>query len=291
MAANLTVGQAATLACLLEVSVPKPGNVHRSADFHNMSFHDFVISAVAIGPAMQRAKNCRLGQTVLDSIQATRQWVNVNTNLGLVLLLAPLASVDSFDSHTLSQFFSDCDETDSQQVYQAIRLAGAGGLGSPESDDVAGPPPKDLLQAMRAAADRDLIARQYASGFADLFEVVVPMLETRLQQGHSLTDAVIWTHVNLMVQFPDSLIARKNGAVVASQSAMLAEQVLQAEQSSKQEYLQALSDLDFWLRSDGNRRNPGTTADMIGAALFVGLQKGTIRPNEHSLTQLGLDDA
>ena len=90
---QLSVGQCATLACLLEATAPKPGNVHRGADFEDLTFTDFVASAVAIGPAMESARQTGVGRAVRDAIAATRRLVSTNTNLGAVLLIAPLAAV------------------------------------------------------------------------------------------------------------------------------------------------------------------------------------------------------
>src|SRR5262245_32801648 len=89
----LSIGQSATLACLLEATAPKVGNVHRGADFEGLHFADFLASAVAIGPAMERAVETGVGQAVLDAVAATRALVDTNTNLGMVLLIAPLAAV------------------------------------------------------------------------------------------------------------------------------------------------------------------------------------------------------
>lgn len=275
----LAIGQQATLACILEVTVPKPGNVHRSADFPDMTFQDFLLSAVAIGPAMQNAANVPLGQTVLDSVQATRTVVSTNTNLGLVLLLAPLAGmtrVDAVTSPHIGDLLSHTDADDCRMVYQAIRMAKPGGMGTAEAADLADTAPPSLVDAMALAADRDLIARQYANQFQDLFEFAVPALQEALEK-YSFSDAVIQTHLKLMHEYPDTLIARKLGEEVANQAAALAGRVLKSGEPGDQTYLSELSDLDFWLRADGNRRNPGTTADMIGAALFVCLRRGTIR--------------
>lgn len=271
-----SIGQIATAACILEATIPKPGNVHRSADFDDMTFHDFLLSAVAIGPAMEAAAERRLGQTVLQCIQATRQVVSVNTNLGLVLLLAPLASARVNEREGVRHVLDQTDGDDCRQFYEAIRLASPGGMGTSDQADLTGEPPGNLIEAMELASERDLIARQYAHGFEDLFEFAVPTLEAGLE-NLSLTDAVIWTHLKLMHQYPDSLIARKLGLDVAQQSAAMAGRVLQTGSPGDSGYLRELSDLDFWLRADGNRRNPGTTADMTGAALFVCLRRGTIR--------------
>src|SRR5688500_9340650 len=92
MKSCLTIAQFATLACLWEVMAPKAGNVHRGADFDDLTLADFATSAVAIGPAMQAAADGeRLGRVVLSAIEATRAVTQTNTNLGIVLLLAPLA--------------------------------------------------------------------------------------------------------------------------------------------------------------------------------------------------------
>src|SRR5690606_24111639 len=86
-----SIGDCASLACLWEAMPPKAGNVHRGADFADMSFTDFAVSAVAIRPTFERAADCSVGQLVLAAVTATRRLVPVNTNLGLLLLLAPLA--------------------------------------------------------------------------------------------------------------------------------------------------------------------------------------------------------
>jgi triphosphoribosyl-dephospho-CoA synthase len=269
---RLSIGQCATLACLWEVTVPKPGNVHRSADFEDVTFGDFVTSAVAIGPAMERAGAERgVGQAVLDAVRATRQLVATNTNLGTILLLAPLAAVprEIALADGVGRVLSELTSDDTRLVYQAIREAAPGGLGEVTSWDVAGPAPQDLLQAMQAAAARDMVARQYADDFAQLFQHVIPYLRDGLVAGRGLTPSVLDAHLRLMAQFPDSLIARKCGPAVATESAARAQQALDAGPPESAAYRQAVADLDFWLRSDGHRRNPGTTADLIAAGLFA----------------------
>jgi triphosphoribosyl-dephospho-CoA synthase len=274
------VGQCATLACLLEVTAPKPGNVHRGCDFEDMTFLDFAVSATAIGPVMDAAGKLGVGQTVLRAVQATRQWVAVNTNLGSVLLLAPLACVPAgqpWDTG-VARVLAGLTARDAGFVYQAIRLAQPGGLGRSDQMDVAGSPPADLLAAMRLAAERDLVARQYVNGFQQVLEFAVPRLVEGVEAGWRLTDAVIHTQMRLMSEYPDSLIARKCGIETAMRSAELAARVLNTGTPGSPEYPRALADLDFWLRSDGHRRNPGTTADLLAAALFVILRDRRASP-------------
>ncbi len=274
----LSTGQCATLACLLEITIPKPGNVHRGADFEDASFADFVASAVAIDPAMDAAAERRLGETVLDAVQATRRLVATNTNLGSVLLLAPLAAVPRGISFAdgLPDVMQSLDEDDARLTYQAINEAKPGGLGHVDSLDVAGEPPDDLLAAMRAAADRDLVARQYTNSFREVLDGVRPWIQHGLGRGWKLADAVIHSHVRLMSEYPDSLIARKCGPEIAAESARRAGRVLDSGGPGDENYQRALGDLDFWLRSDGHRRNPGTTADLIAAGLFTMLRDDLI---------------
>ena len=166
----LTIGQSATLACLLEVNAPKPGNVHRGADFDDATLNDFAASAVAIGPVMERAGSQTVGRTVLDAIQATDRVTRSNTNLGIVLLFAPIAAVASeLDlERSLPDVLSSLKADDAALIYQAVRQANPGGLdpaGEPvRGDDIHAQPPSDLIVAMRAAADRDTIAKQDANG-------------------------------------------------------------------------------------------------------------------------------
>lgn len=284
-APQLSLGQAATLACLLEATAPKVGNVHRSSDFENLTLHDFLASAVAIAPSMQSAGEMPVGKTVLEAIRATRQVVNTNTNLGIVLLLAPLAKALALSDATKP--LSTCIQTvlnqltpeDSVFVYEAIRLAVPGGLGKVEEMDVtAAAAPESLLFAMAAAADRDLIAQQYVTNFDLVLSKVVPYLLEGKEKGWTLTERIIRTHLRILSEHPDSLIVRKCGAEMATEISGYAAQILSMGEPGDEIYHGGLADFDFWLRSDGHRRNPGTTADLIAAGLFVGLVTQRILP-------------
>ncbi|MEX0818320.1 MAG: triphosphoribosyl-dephospho-CoA synthase, partial [Pirellulaceae bacterium] len=129
--ASLSIGQCATLACLLEATAPKPGNVHRGADFEDLCFNDFVVSAVAIAPAIESASRRGVGAAVLEAISAMRSLVPTNTNLGCVLLIAPLAAVPAKQSLDagIGAVLASLTARDAEQVYEAIRLATPGGLG------------------------------------------------------------------------------------------------------------------------------------------------------------------
>ncbi len=277
----LSLAECATLACLLEVSAPKPGNVHRGADFEDLTYFDFIVSAAVIGPCFSSTDQERTVGTIMrDAVRATHDAVGTNTNLGTLLLLSPLSLVPRPEplAEGIQAVLDGLDARDARLVYQAIRRASPSGMGQVEQADLAGSPPDDLLAAMRLAADRDLVARQYANGFEQVFSAVVPLLREGLQCGLTLADTIVYAHLQLMSQFPDSLIRRKCGRHVARQSATAAAAVLAAGRPGDDDYLARLADLDFWLRSDSNRRNPGTTADLIAAGLFVCLREGVIRP-------------
>jgi triphosphoribosyl-dephospho-CoA synthase len=277
----LSIGQCATLACLLEATAPKVGNVHRGADFDDLTFGDFAVSAVAIGPAIEAAAAIGVGRAVLDAVTATHTYVSTNTNLGMALLFAPLAVVprnEPLTTASAGRVLSQITPQDSRLVYEAIRLAKPGGMGRAESMDIAGDAPVSLLVAMQAAAERDLIARQYVENFGLVLDEVLPTLIAGRSRGWSLTDAIIYAHVSLIARHGDSLIARKCGAETAARAMVIAGQVLAAGHPGNESYHEALSDFDFWLRSDGNRRNPGTTADLVAAALFAGLRDNVLTP-------------
>lgn len=267
-----SIGQCATLACLWEVIAPKAGNVHRAADFEDLTFGDFAVSAVAIAPAMQAAQGgLPVGQAILQAIRATRQMVGTNSNLGIVLLLAPLAAVPHSEplADGVRRVLQKLTVQDASDVYEAIRLATPGGLGQVDQADVAGPAPESLVAAMRLAAERDLVARQYAHDFSDVFQVVVPALQAARAYCANTSEAIVHAHVQLMSRGPDTLILRKCGLTVAQQAQARAARVLEAGPPGEEDYLRALGDFDFWLRSDGHRRNPGATADLIAAGLFA----------------------
>jgi len=276
---TVPIGQCASLACLLEATAGKPGNVHRGGDFEDLTYLDFATSAVIIAPAFEAAAaGARLGETVLAAVEATRGAVGANTNLGTILLLAPLAMTPKTAplDQGVARVIAALNADDARLVYRAIGLAEPGGLGQVDEADVRGQPPRDLLAAMRLAADRDLVARQYVDHFAEVLGKVVPWLDEGQRQNWPLSATIVATHLRLMSEFPDSLIRRKCGDETAQQAAAGASAALAAGKPGDEAYRRAVADLDFWLRADGHRRNPGTSADMVAAGLFAALRDGII---------------
>ena len=279
---GFSIGRLAEFACLLEVTASKPGNVHRGADFEDVSFIDFAASAVAMGQAIDETVELSYGETVLAVAKHTLKVSHSNTNLGINLLVSLLAKAShgnpTLDSNSVKSILNQLDADDSKQVYEAIGLMKPGGLGRTDALDVKDPAPDSLLVAMEAASMRDRIAAQFGNQFSDVFEKSLPwILEGRSKFG-DLMQGIVWAHVRMMAEFPDSLIARKCGQLVAEQSQTMAQKAIDAMTSGPEVFFNEVSNLDFWLRSDGHQRNPGTTADLIAAGLFVGLYNGDIEP-------------
>ena len=149
-----------------------------------------------------------------DCVAATRAAVATNTNLGSVLLTGTTGNGARGEPLRtgVEQVLANLDAHDARLVYEAIRLAQPGGMGRVEEADVTGPAPADLRHAMQLAADRDLIARQYTNGLADVFEVVVPAIQAGVAEAWPLADTIVYAHLKTMSRHPDSLIARKCGA-------------------------------------------------------------------------------
>jgi triphosphoribosyl-dephospho-CoA synthase len=274
----LSVGLCAQVACVWETTARNPGNAHRFHDFSDTSYVDFLLAAAAVAPVLETTRNRGVGATVLEGVEVTRRVVAANPNLGVLLLLAPLAAVpDEVPLRKgLAAVLDGLGVDDARAVYRAIRLAAPAGLGRVAEQDVADAPTLPLRQVMALAADRDLVARQYANGFREVFDDGVPFLTAALGRSASLEEALVLGHLHLMARYPDSLVARKRGAAEAEEAARRAEQVLRAGWPHGPVAVAALADLDAWLRAAGRGRNPGTTSDLVTACLFVLLREGTL---------------
>lgn len=276
-----SLGHAAALACSLEAAAPKVGNVHRGADFADLSLYDFLLSAQLLGDAVDRHAFGSIGELVRESVAATRAQLRSNSNLGIALLFAPIVKAyreGELSSCAVLDVIEASTERDCQLIYDAIKIAQPGGLGEASEHDVAkSAAPEHILEAMNAARERDLIARQYCSGFADLFDFAVPNLVAESARYGSLVRAIISTHLRLMARLGDSLVERKCGLEIAGQLQTRAAAIVETIETvgwTQSESL--LGDFDFWLRSDSNRRNPGATADLIAATLLIAILSGQL---------------
>lgn len=264
-------------ACAIELAALKPGNVHVHAPGHGMTTEDFRRSAaVAAGPLCQPGAS--LGTRVLAAVTATRAAVGLNTNLGILLLCAPLAMAAQAGGAlrpALECVLAQADIADAERVFRAIVLAAPGGLGDAPAHDVRGPATVTLREAMAEAAARDVIARQYATGFADIFGCGMPTYEAALARGRPAAWAAVAAYLGFLAVIPDSHVLRKHGRGAAER--------LRAEAEPWQRRLAAAArpaDLtDGLLAWDAELKrrdlNPGTSADLTVASIFAcALQDG-----------------
>ena len=292
---------AAQLACLLEATAPKPGNVSPDRDFADLTYEDLLASAAAIGGPLAGAGERPLGTTIRLAVEATGRWTRSNTNLGMVLLLAPLARAavlsgkgvgtlflaDRAQKKSPDPFSAIRDATrrvlaattvdDAREVYAAIRLASPGGLGRVDEQDVADEPSVTLLDAMRLAAGRDGIANEYATGFAVTFEIGAPVLQRARSDGLGWSDAIVETFLTILASGPDSHIARRGGAALAADVSRRAHAAVAAGGVRTEEGRRAIAETDRALRDPRHLANPGTTADLMAAAIFVVLVDGIMK--------------
>ena len=299
------VATAAQLACLLEVSAPKPGNVSPGRHFADSRYEDFLASAAAIGGPLSGADIRPVGATVRLAVEATACWTRSNTNLGLVLLLAPLARAALLESPvehstraaaemeeivrvpaaapvrgstelraSVRRVLEATTVSDAREVYAAIRHAGPGGLGRTDVQDVSEEPTMTLLDVMRLVAQRDGIAREYATMFEVTFKIGAPALARARHDGMSWNEAVVETGLTLLALAPDTHIARRGGVALAADVSRRARATLAAGGVRSAAGRQAIDEMDRELRDPSHTANPGTTADLTAAAIFVDLLCG-----------------
>ncbi|MFM7412540.1 MAG: triphosphoribosyl-dephospho-CoA synthase [Planctomycetota bacterium] len=270
-------GWSAAVAGMIEATAAKPGNVHPGASFPDLRYDDLLAAAAAIAPACDRAPAAGPGRTILEAVEAARAVVDTNANLGIILLVAPLAAVpddEPLDAAGVDRVLDRLDATDAALVWRAIARARPGGMGRVDAWDLAAAAPADLRAAMRAAADRDRIARYYADGFAPLFAGPVADLEAALGAGMPLLEAVVDCHLRQLARDPDSLVTRRHGSAAAAAVSTAAAALLRLPAGERPA---AIAVFDAGLRAPA-RLNPGTTADIVAAALYILLRSGRLVP-------------
>ncbi|HEY8066482.1 MAG TPA: triphosphoribosyl-dephospho-CoA synthase [Methylosinus sp.] len=273
MISHASVARAFIDACEAELAAPKPGNVHWFAPGHGMEAKDFIDSAHAAALYIA-APDASVGERILRAVEATWAAVGQNTNLGIILLCAPLAHAAlSAKSHDLrnetARVLATLDVADAAAAFRAIARANPAGLGSVEAHDVAAPAEITLLEAMRASADRDRIGRQYANDFSDIFGTGLEALRRARARGHDAPRVTLEIYLAFLKSFPDSHVARKYGIetarTVREEAARAAARIDSA--AGRDEAFAAALDFDRKLKE--NKINPGTSADLTVAVLFA----------------------
>ena len=259
-------------ACLAELDAPKPGNVHRFAPGHRMQVADFVRSAEA-SAAPIAARGARVGSRVRAAVEATLSAVGQNTNLGIILLCAPLAAAAEAPHvalrPALATVLDRLDRADAQDVFSAIAAANPGGLGRAPRHDVNAPAAATLREAMAEAADRDRIARQYVTVYDDIFSLGLPALVTARRRRRDARWSTLAVYLTFLAAMPDTHIVRKFDMGVA--------EAVRRDAADWRDGFAAACDpegiADGLLSWDGELKsrgiNPGTSADLTVGTLFA----------------------
>ncbi|MEY2687415.1 MAG: hypothetical protein RL375_1613 [Pseudomonadota bacterium] len=277
-------------ACDLDVAVRKPGNVSHASPGHGMTAALFEASArAAAGPLSQ--VGARVGERIETAMRATLAVAGCNTNLGIVLLAAPLARAweirraDQSLRQAVSEVLHGLDIADAAAAFRAIALTQPGGLGRVDDHDVASTPTVTLRQAMAAAAQRDRIAALYVDAgrpgeprpYAELFDLGLPAWLATMAADDSAAGqrashrALQRVYLELLCAAADTHIVRKHGP-------QLAQSVIGAARHwwPRACTHEALDADPAWAAWDEDlkraRINPGTCADLsVGTALLAGL--------------------
>jgi triphosphoribosyl-dephospho-CoA synthase len=259
-------------ACLAELDALKPGNVHRFAPGHGMSLADFVRSAeVSAGSIATRGG--RVGMRIREAVAGTLSAVGQNTNLGIILLCAPLAAAFEVEDLTLraalARVLDDLGRADATDVFAAIAAANPGGLGRADRHDVHAAATVTLREAMAEARDRDRIARQYVTAYEDVFALGAPALAAARQRRLDAHWSTLAVYLTFLAAFPDTHILRKHGGATAGAICREAAgwRAAFAAARDPEEMTEGLLKWDAALKSRGV--NPGTSADLTVAALFA----------------------
>ncbi len=259
-------------ACRDEIEAPKPGNVHVFADGHGMTADDFLRSAEAAAPVLC-APMCPVGLRILAAVEATFAAAGMNTNLGIILLCAPLAAAaETSDDlrHALHKTLAGLTLADASCAFRAILRASPAGLGTVSRHDVRDDARVTLLEAMREAAGRDRIAFQYSFDFIDIFETGLGALADARMRGWPAPWPAVNVYLDFLAGFPDSHIARKHGldTAVLIQNEAREVQKRYKNAANPEEALEDLLIFDRRLKASG--LNPGTSADLTVATVFAG---------------------
>jgi len=271
----LTPGWCAAVASILEATARKPGNVSPNRSFSDLSYDDLCNAALAMVPALDRGKKNSLGRMIKNAVIYSRSKTLSNANLGIILAIYPLAAASTSPGKPLRPTDADteieqCNAQDALDIYDAIKLSTPGSLGKRDSYDIHSPAPESIRDAMQHAAvtePTDSIAALWASGYQSLWDSIVSDLQYNESHGASWEQSIIFTALSQLARTPDSLIIRRHGRQKAIQVSSEAAVVLELPHDDRAAAIEAFD----WRLRHPCRINPGTTADLVAAALYVHL--------------------
>lgn len=271
---SLTPADAFENACLAELQALKPGNVHVFADGHGMEVGDFVKSAHAAAVVIAQP-DLTVGQRIFNAVDATWSAVGCNTNLGIILLAAPLMHA-VLTQRPVSVVLSELTVDDAVWAFRAIELASPAGLGVKAEHDVRTVPKVTLMEAMQFASEvdhlHDEIARQYVTNFSDVFGFGLTRYFEAMARWDNSAWAATAVYLGWLARQPDTHVLRKSGvhggmvAFELQKQAKVHERAFLAFDNPKN-YMGTLLKWDAELKKSGI--NPGTSADLTVATLML----------------------
>ena len=261
-------------ACGLDMRAIKPGNVGMHSKSNGLCVDDFMKSAeVSVAPLLEASLT--LGERIYAAVKATHEAVSTNTNLGIILLAAPLVQAwigkkaEQSLQKSLHLVLGSTTVNDAVQVYQAIRMAEPGGMGIKQDQDLSDEPTVNLRETMKIAASWDRIADQYSNNYADIFSFGIPRFRELVDRWNDERWATTGLFLGYLARFPDSLIERKFGRLKARE---ISDMIIPLEKDLYRSdfpgrYEEKLMMLDHHLKCD--RINPGTSADLTVASIIA----------------------
>ena len=260
-------------SCKKDIELIKPGNVNLLSSHKDTKAQDYLDSAILSSKELFN-QNYSLGKRILESVNVTRSQVNVNTNLGIILLCAPvIQSYIDFNNLDLREGIKKTLSTtsikDTHDLCAAINISSPGGLGDSDMYDTASYPNASIKQIMDYSQEYDRISYQYSHNFSDIFDFIIPKLEFLNQRHESLDITLSLLFIEILAKIPDSHISRKFGDKIAKKTSNNAHDLLKIlDREHDPDYLaKALNNLDYEYKKKGI--NPGTTADLLVASLMI----------------------
>ena len=267
------------LVCYAEIDALKPGNVHKYSFGHGMTAKDFYKSANIISNYLTQ-KNSNFGKKILKCVLEIKKEIKQNTNLGIILLLAPVISILLNDGildkknlrKKISLLIKKQNIKDSSPIFKAIKIANPGGLGKSKNYDVRFMPKIKLYNAMNYASKKDLIAKQYVTGFSDIFKIGIPAYKKFQSKWGNKSWVLTGVYLTFLKQLTDSHIERKKGKKIAKKVKIEAKKyykLIKNEKNTKNIDKIKEKMLFFDKKLKSKDINPGTTADLTVATLFI----------------------
>lgn len=264
---RMNAAERAQIAMMLEVSAyPKPGNVDRCHDFDETRFEHFLASIIFARPALEEAERGkgRIGEIIKHAVQQTNCHRGGNTHFGAFILLIPL--IYGGDIPGAMEAIGRTDVSDAVAFYKAFAMTSVRILPSDDMD-VNDPKTLDLLRdrqitlldVMTHSAANDMVAREWITGFplsrrgADLL----------LQSGPGRA-GIVGMFITLLAMEPDTFIVKKHGLAVAHEIMLAARDVMDGKRDLE----------EFDAECIGRGINPGSTADITIAAIYIALGEG-----------------